>query len=93
MANNGRIERLTPGMSSKVKLVAYANRSALLVPTSAVITDPWDDQDQHVILVDDKGNQTKQSVKTGREKDGNIEILSGLAPGNKVLLDAKGKGE
>jgi hypothetical protein len=93
LANNGRIERLTPGMSSKIKLVAYANRSALLIPTSAVITDPWDDQDQHVVLVDDKGNQTKQSVKTGREKDGNIEILSGLVPGNKVLLDAKGKGE
>ncbi len=93
LANDGRIERLTPGMSSKMELVAYANQSALLVPTSAVITDAWDDQNKHVILVDDEGKQTKQSVKTGREKDGRIEILSGLASGNKILLDAKGKGE
>jgi RND family efflux transporter MFP subunit len=93
LTNNGRIERLTPGMSCKIKLVTYANRSALLIPTSAVVADPWDDQVQHVILVDDDGNETKQSVETGREKEDSIEILSGLELGNNVLLDAKSKGE
>lgn len=93
LANNGRVERLTPGMSCKIKLVVYAKRNAILVPTSAVVADPWDDQDQHVILVDDEGNQTKQPVETGRKKEKSVEILSGLDSGSRILLDAKSKGE
>ena len=91
--NDGRVAGLTPGMSGKIKLVAYANRNALLVPQSAVLTDPWNDEDQSVFLVDDEGNETKKSVETGHKKGDQIEVVSGLDVGDRILKNAKGQGE
>ena len=93
LTDNGRIEGLTPGMSCKIKLVPYANRNAILVPQSAVLVDAWDDQIQSVFLVDDEGKEEKHSIETGHKKGDRIEILDGLEPGDRILLDAKSQGE
>ena len=84
---------LTPGMNAKIKLVAYANRNAVLIPKAAVQSDEWDNTGDSVVVVDELGNETKRAVKTGRKQGDRIEIVSGLSVGDRVLLKPKSKGE
>ena len=78
---------VVPGMACKVKLTAYAKKNALVVPATVVLTDDFDDQ-RYVYLVGKDGKAAKRNVVLGQKTDKLLEIVEGLAEGDKVLLEA-----
>jgi multidrug efflux pump subunit AcrA (membrane-fusion protein) len=76
---------LMPGMTCKVKLVAYQKDEALTVPPKAVATDAPAGRKHFVCLVTEKDKRKKQYVTVGKRTDKQVEILKGLSEGDKVL--------
>jgi len=88
VALDPRSKRLMPGMACKVKLSPYVKKDALCVPPKCVEDDPLDDQ-KHFVHVLDKDDQPRRiEVTLGQRTDKQVEILSGLAEGDRVLLEA-----
>lgn len=85
---------LNPGRALKastlarVQIVTEQRRGALSVPQSAILTDP-DTKDTSVVTVGADGTAHVAPVKTGLSVDGQVEILSGLADGQKVAVDGQ----
>ncbi len=80
---------LMPGMSCKVKLMAYVKKDALTVPPSAVVTDELDDQKQTVEVVEKDGTTKTRPVTVGRKTEKQVEILKGLSEGEEVVTEPK----
>ncbi len=78
---------IMPGMKCKVKLVPYLKKRTLLVPAKAVKADKLDDTRNYVQLVGDNGKPVRQEVTIGKKKDEMVEILDGLAKGDKILAE------
>jgi membrane fusion protein, copper/silver efflux system len=77
--------RLRPGMFASVDL-GSAGRSALLVPSEAVIRTG---KRSLVMLALPKGRYRPAEVQTGAESGGQTEILAGLAEGEKVVASGQ----
>jgi Cu(I)/Ag(I) efflux system membrane fusion protein len=82
LANPGLL--LRPGMFVEVVL-ASAARKALTVPTEAVI----ETGSRSVAIVIDGQRFRAATVRTGAERDGRSEILSGLNPGERVVASGQ----
>ena len=78
-------ERIVPGMSCDVKLIGFRKKDAVVVPATAIETDPLNDANQFVYRVDKKGKTQKVRVTTGKTVDKQVEILSGVKAGDKIL--------
>ena len=74
---------LRPGMTCEVKLPVYHVESAVLVPKDSVFTD--DGGLSHFVLVKAGEETTTVPVQLGRTVDKNVEILEGLAAGQRIL--------
>ena len=83
-----KAKEIMPGMACKVKLIPYLKKDAISVPLKCVTTDELDDQKQFVYILDKDGKPAKCAVTLGQKADKQIEILKGLAEGDKVLLEA-----
>jgi len=83
LANRGG--RLRPGMFAAVSF-AGNDRPALLVPSEAVIRTG---RRTLVMLALDRGRYRAAEVRTGREANGQTEILAGLAEGEKVVTSGQ----
>ncbi len=79
---------LMPGMTCKVKLVAYQKKDALSVPLKAVATDELDEQQHFVYVQPKEGKPRKQPVTLGQKTEKQVEILKGLAAGERILAEA-----
>ncbi|MCW3122862.1 MAG: efflux transporter periplasmic adaptor subunit [Flavipsychrobacter sp.] len=78
LGNNSRIH---PNMSCIMKIANYENRSALVVPVSVI-----QNTSKGTMLYVADGNKAKAVlVTTGRNANGQVEILSGLSAGDKVI--------
>ena len=82
LANPGLV--LRPGMFVDVSLAATA-RKTLAVPTEAVIQTGT----RSVVVVMDGNRFRAATVKTGDERDGKTEILSGLKEGARVVASGQ----
>jgi membrane fusion protein, multidrug efflux system len=71
---------LRPGMFMTVK-VHTASAPALLVPEEAIIPE----QGKSFVMVVAGGVVERRQVHTGRRRPGEVEIVSGLAPAEKVV--------
>ena len=78
-----RRSRLMPGMSCQVVFGDTEREEVLLAPKSAVFEDG---DEQFVYLAAGDGEPEKREVETGEQDDKMIEIKSGLAGGDKILL-------
>jgi RND family efflux transporter MFP subunit len=83
--------RILPDMGVKVRFLdsaraasADAPRPVSLVPVSAVTTQ---DDRRYVWIVDD-GRVERRAVSTGGERNGQVEILAGVRPGEVVVAPA-----
>lgn len=87
-----RRRAILPGMTCKVRLVAYQKEKAITVPAGAVFAEPDDPDSRYVYLqaVEDKEPE-KQRVTVGRTKNGQLEITKGLAKGDVILLKKPAK--
>jgi len=88
VALDKKAKGLMPGMACKVKLVPYLKKDALTVPPKAVMTDELDEQKHYVYVPEKDGKPQKRPVTLGEKTDKQVEILKGLAEGDKVLLEA-----
>ena len=77
--------RLKPGMFARVKLAGAARAPALVAPASAVI----DSGTERIVLVAmGEGRFQPRTVQTGRRIADRIEILDGVAEGEKLVVSA-----
>lgn len=74
---------LVPGLNCKVTLGGDAKPDQLLAPKEAVFSEG--DQ-KHVFALKSDGKHEKRAVKTGEADDKMIEILEGVAEGERLLL-------
>ena len=77
---------LVPGMFASLHLAGAVHANALLVPAEAVIRTG---QRSVVFTVDQVGSFHPVNVSTGREREGEVEILSGLELGQKVVVSGQ----
>jgi membrane fusion protein, copper/silver efflux system len=75
---------LLPDMYCEVQITTGANENAVTVPASAVI----DSGNRQVVIVDQgDGRFAPREVKLGRRGDGFTEVTSGVAAGDKVVVN------
>jgi RND family efflux transporter MFP subunit len=70
------------GFLARVELALSARTGVLLVPASAVVGDA---SSSAVFIVQD-GAALRRTVRTGLNSEGRVEILSGVAPGDPVIV-------
>jgi RND family efflux transporter MFP subunit len=79
-------EGIAPGMFARVAFpLATAAAPRLTVPASAVVRRP---EFTAVYTVDASGRAQLRQVRLGREAGGAVEVAAGLAPGDRVAVDA-----
>src|SRR5262247_698190 len=80
-ANPG--ERLKPGTSVRVEMIARTVPSALVIPEAAVLTSP--SGSTSVIVVGPENKPEKKGVTLGIRDAGNVEVTNGLESGERVV--------
>jgi cobalt-zinc-cadmium efflux system membrane fusion protein len=74
---------LKPAMFANFVIKTGAEQTAVAVPTAAVIYEG----DQARVWVAQRGQSLGlRQIKTGRTSDGEVEVLSGLSPGDQVVV-------
>ncbi len=77
---------LAPGMFGRVRLILESVPDAVTVPVHAVIVSPTG---ARMAFVAADGKAVQRKVQTGIEEGGRIQILSGLKPGEKVIVSGQ----
>ncbi len=78
---------LRPGMLMQVQLYR-PERKALVIPEIAVVQVG---RDSHVYRVKADGTVEEAAVETGARRSGKVEIVGGLAAGDRIVVDGTGK--
>ena len=76
-------DRLKPGTSLRVDMVAQSVPSALVIPTAAVLTSG--SGNTSVMVVDQDNKPHKKPVMLGIRDNGNVQVLGGLQSGERVV--------
>ena len=76
-------QRLKPGSSVRVAMLAQTIPDALVVPATAVLTDSDGNTSLMVVGSDNRAHQT--TVKIGAKQDDDVQILEGVQAGQKVV--------
>ena len=84
LANPGA--RLVPGMFVQMVFSAPGAAKSLLVPSEAIIQTG---QRTLVMLAEDGGRFRPVPVRTGRDSDGQTEVLDGLKAGQRVVVSSQ----
>jgi macrolide-specific efflux system membrane fusion protein len=77
---------LRPSMTAEVHIVLREADSALVIPSSAIGPVGLDGR-RPIRVLDDTGRAQKREVQVGIDNHVDAQILSGLAPGDRVILD------
>ena len=75
--------QLRPGSSVHISMVAQTIPDALTVPSSAVLTEP--DGTTSVMVIGGDGRAHQRDVKAGVRQDDEVQIVSGLNAGERVV--------
>ena len=87
-------EWLVPGMANKATISTYTKNDAIVVPKKAVHDDEDDDDKKFVWIVDEKDSKKaaeKRSVKLGKTKGDDVEVVEGLKAGDVISLEDEAK--
>jgi HlyD family secretion protein len=76
---------IMPGMTCSIKVVVYKKDKAITIPPTALGTDSVDDSKHFVQVVGKDGKNAKRDVTIGERNAKAVEILKGLAAGEKIL--------
>jgi HlyD family secretion protein len=87
VASDGLSSAIVPGMNCEMKIIPYKKTDALTVQPKAVFTDDFDPTKQYVYLQGKNGKPQKRFVTLGERNDKQVEVLTGLADGDEILLD------
>jgi HlyD family secretion protein len=80
-ANSG--ERLRPGSSVRVTIVAKTVPHAIIIPAAALLTDT--DGTSSVILLDSNNKPQQQKIKVGVRNGDDAQVTDGLKEGDRVV--------
>lgn len=72
---------IIPGSFAKVSITLQTVANALLLPTDLIIPE----QNRQKVFMYKNGQAVNQSVETGIRTDKNIQILSGIKPGDTII--------
>jgi multidrug efflux pump subunit AcrA (membrane-fusion protein) len=76
-------QKLMPGTSVQISILAQSIPDALLIPAAALISAPEGAPAVMVVGPDDHAHQ--KSVKVGIRQDDEVQVLDGLSAGDKVV--------
>lgn len=76
-------QRLRPGTSVHLRMLAKTLKDALVVPPESVLTGP--DGATTVMVVGDDGRAHQKPVKVGVKQDDDVQIVEGLNAGERVI--------
>ena len=71
------------GMFGHIRLILEAVEDAVVVPAQAILVTQGE---QQIAFVTSDGKAIRRVVQTGIEADGRVQILSGLAPGEQIII-------
>jgi membrane fusion protein (multidrug efflux system) len=74
--------RILPGMFARIELVKQIFDQALAVPLYAVIAQ----SDEHVVFLENDGHAENRKVELGVLDGWEVQITSGLKPGDRVIV-------
>jgi cobalt-zinc-cadmium efflux system membrane fusion protein len=74
--------RLKPDMFANVEIITDVNRTAVSIPQSALLNDGG----QSLVFVAVGSGFEKRAVTPGIQSEDRVEIISGLNPGDKVVI-------
>ncbi len=78
--------RLKAGMFAQGEIRTGAERPTVLVPSSAVSRDDRSSKDAFVFVVEN-GKAVRKPVRIGRERNGSLEVVEGLQPGDRLIAE------
>jgi HlyD family secretion protein len=78
-------DRLKPGATVSVSMVARTVKNALVVPSEAILTAP--DESTSVMAVGPHDHAHQTEVKTGIREDNEVQIVSGLKAGERIVTE------
>ena len=81
-ANNPK-GRLRPGTSVQISMLARAVPNSLVIPAAAVLTSP--DGSNYVMVAGSDNKAYQKTVKTGIKQGDQVQIVEGLAEGERVI--------
>ncbi len=77
------LERLVAGMSAYVTVVVYQNLEALMLPINAV---GQNGDEAWLRVADSEGGWERRPVELGLTSLDSVEVVAGLAPGERIVL-------
>lgn len=83
---DGAAPALQPGQSLEVAITLGAPAPALVLPMDAWIADGGGAS--VYVLAADGRSALRRAVRTGRRNDSQVEVLAGLAPGERVIVSS-----
>jgi HlyD family secretion protein len=75
--------RLRPGTSVQISMLARAVPNSLVVPAAAVLTSP--DGSNYVMVAGSDNKAHKKTLKTGIKQGDQVQVVEGLAEGERVI--------
>jgi RND family efflux transporter MFP subunit len=78
---------LKPGTTADVSITAKTIADALVIPASAILTGPTGQTSVMVVKSDSRAYS--QNVRTGIKQGVMIQVLSGLQPGDQVIVSGQ----
>jgi len=79
--------RLRPGMFLSVKLLRQ-DVTALVIPEESVVPEQ---SRQFVLRLDAEDRVERRAIRTGRRRPGEVEVLEGLAEGDRIIVEGTQK--
>jgi RND family efflux transporter MFP subunit len=74
---------LTPGLFARIKMNVETHENVVLVPAQAVIVNA---KGERMAFIVQDGKASARKVATGIEAEGLIEIITGVKPGEKIVV-------
>ncbi|MFN7999162.1 MAG: efflux RND transporter periplasmic adaptor subunit [Bryobacteraceae bacterium] len=82
----GSSGRLKAGMFSEGEILTGANAQAIVIPAAAVYRDERSAKSSYAFVVVN-GKAARRALQIGREREGRLEIVDGLRPGDLLVGD------
>lgn len=76
--------KLKAGMFAEGEILTGSNAQAIVIPSAAAYRDDRSAKSSYVFVLDN-GKAARRNVRIGRERDGQLEIVEGLKPGDTLV--------